>query len=175
MTGAATARDHLRHEVLVAGISNAFFNGLIAWLLLRNGPALRWGGEHSFVVDVLATGLLLPFIVALIVIPLQRSKLNKGKLQAIDLGADSLMQSIANRLPASTFKSAVLFGLFGMCAIGTLTLAGFYLAGVQAVHPVSYAIFKGIWAGIMAGLLVVPMVMVALRTAPAAAPVPAAD
>ena len=86
MTRAIAARDHLRYEVLVGGISNTFFNGLIAWLLLRNGPPLAWGGEHSFVVDVVATGLLLPFIVALIVIPLQRGKLNKGKLQAIDLG-----------------------------------------------------------------------------------------
>lgn len=63
---AATARDHLRHEVLIGGISNTIFNGLIAWLLLKSGPALAWGGEHSFAVDVIATALLLPFIVALI-------------------------------------------------------------------------------------------------------------
>ena len=42
---------HLQHEALVGGVSNAFFNGFIAWLLLRNGPALAWGGEHSFAVD----------------------------------------------------------------------------------------------------------------------------
>jgi len=157
------SRDHLRHEVLVGGISNAVFNGLIAWLLLKSGPALRWGGEHSFAVDLLATGLLLPFIVALIVIPLQRGKLNKGKLQPIDLGPSSPIQSVANRLPARTLNSAVLFGLFGMCVMAPITLLGFYLAGIEQVAPVSYAIFKGIWAGLMAAVLVVPMVLVALR------------
>jgi hypothetical protein len=161
------ASAHLKHEVLVGGISNMVFNGLIAWLLLRNGPALAWGGEHSFAVDVVATALLLPLIVALIVIPLQRGKLNKGKLQNIDLGAQSLVQQFANRLPSSTFKSALIFGLLGMCTIAPLTLAGFYLFGVQQVPPLNYAIFKGVWAGLIAGLLVVPMVLLALRSEPA--------
>ena len=66
-------------------------------------------------------------------------------------------------MPASTWKSALLFGLFGMCVIAPLTLLGFYLAGVEQVAPVSYAIFKGIWAGLIAALLVVPMVLIALR------------
>jgi hypothetical protein len=61
---------HIRREVLVNGISNAVFNGVIASLLPRSGPALRWTGERSFAIDMLTTGLLLPLIVALIVIPL---------------------------------------------------------------------------------------------------------
>ncbi|MCB1731526.1 MAG: hypothetical protein KDI21_13700 [Halieaceae bacterium] len=165
---AATAKAHIRHEILVGGISNMIFNGLIAWLLMKSGPALAWGGDHSFAVDVIATGLLLPFIVALIVIPLQRGKLNKGKLQPIDLGKSSFMQRAADKLPASTFKSALLFGLFGMFVIAPLTLAGFYLVGVEQVSPLHYSLFKGIWAGLMAAVLVVPMVLLALR--PAATP-----
>ena len=165
---ATDAKQHLRHEVLVGGISNAIFNGLIAWLLIKNGPALAWGGEHSFAVDVIATALLLPLIVALIVIPLQRSKLRKGKLQPISLGSTSRIQALADRFPASTFKSALLFGLLGMCVIAPLTLLGFYLVGVQQVPPLNYAIFKGLWAGAMAGALVIPMVLCALRAPQAA-------
>jgi len=160
---ASESYKHLKHEVLVGGISNTVFNGLIAWLLLRNGPALAWGGEHSFAVDVIATGLLLPFIVALIVIPLQRSKLRKGKLSAINLGSASLPQSLADRLPGSVFKSAVVFGLLGMCVIAPATLLAFYLLQVQQVPPLNYAIFKGLWAGLMAAVLVIPMVLHALR------------
>tara|TARA_R110001599_G_scaffold353880_1_gene601946 strand:- start:54092 stop:54589 length:498 start_codon:yes stop_codon:yes gene_type:complete len=159
----SAARHHLRREVLVGGISNTVFNGLLAWLLLKSGPALAWGGEHSFVVDVFATALLLPLIVALIVIPLQRSKLNKGALHAISLGPASTVQSIANQFPAGTIKSALLFGLFGMCVIAPLTLLGFYLVGVEEISPTTYAIFKGVWAGAMAALLVIPMVLIALR------------
>ena len=154
---------HLQHEALVGGVSNAFFNGLIAWLLLRNGPALAWGGEHSFAVDVIATSLLLPLIIALIVIPLQRSKLSKGKLQSINLGAGSRLQAIADRFPTSTFKSALLFGLLGMCLIAPLTLAVFFALGIESVAPLHYALFKGVWAGLMAAVLVLPMVLLALR------------
>jgi len=151
------------HEVLVGGLSNTVFNGFFAWLLLRDGPALGWAGESSFVVDVIATALLLPFIVALIVMPLQRGKLNRGKLPVICLGPGSALQSIADRLPVSSFKSALLFGLFGMVVIAPLTLLGFYLLGIEQVQPIAYAVFKGIWAGLMAAVLVIPMILVALR------------
>lgn len=157
------AHEHLRHEVLVGGISNMFFNGVIAWLLLKGGPAQTWGGSHSFAIDIIATAFILPFIVALIVIPLQKSKLAKGKLVPINLGPLSKLQALVNRLPGSTFLNALIFGLLGMCVIAPLTLLGFYLLGVTAVSPLHYAIFKGIWAGAMAGLLVLPMVLSALR------------
>jgi hypothetical protein len=169
MMGSTSGREHIRNEVLIGGISNTIINGLIAWMLLKSGPALGWGGEHSFVLDVMATALLLPFIVALIVIPLQRGKLNKGKLQAINLGPSSYLQSVADRLPSNTFQSALLFGLFGICVIAPLTLLAFYLVGVQEISPVSYVIFKGIWAGVIAGFLVIPMVLLALRKSTASA------
>jgi hypothetical protein len=163
MSKLTTANSHLRHEMLVSGVSNTFFNGLVAWLLLKSGADLGWSGGNSFVVDIIATSFLLPFIVALIVIPLQRSKLNKGKLQPIDLGSTSSLQALANRFPTNVFKSALLFGLIGMLVIAPLTVLGFYLAGIVVVAPLHYAIFKGIWAGLMAAVLVVPMVLLALR------------
>jgi hypothetical protein len=163
MSSTRNGNEHLRHEVLVCGGSNTLFNGLSAWLLMKGGGNLQWSGDHSFVTDVLATAFLLPFIVGCIVIPLQRSKLSKGKLQPIDLGASSLMQSLADHFPANTLKSAVLLGLVGLLIIAPLTLTGLYLFGVQTISPEYYAIFKGIWAGLMASLLVVPMLLIALR------------
>jgi hypothetical protein len=157
------SRSHLVHEVLVGGVSNTVFNGLIAWLMLRSGPPMVWTGPHSFAVDIAATALLLPLIVALIVIPLQRRKLRDGKLQPIDLGPDSPLQALANRFPASTPQSALLFGLLGLVVIAPVTLLGFYLLGIQQVEPLNYALFKGVWAGLMAAVLVVPMVLCALR------------
>ncbi|QFU75675.1 hypothetical protein EY643_08420 [Halioglobus maricola] len=154
---------HLRKEAWISGVSNAIFNGLIAWLLLRNGPELAWGGQSSFAFDVLATAFILPFIVALIVIPLQRGKLRKGKLESIALGPENRFQKFADRLPHNTFKSALCFGLSGLCTIAPLTLLGFYILDIDSVRPTTYSIFKGIWAGLMAAALVVPMVLVALR------------
>lgn len=163
MNSATTGHHHLRHEIIVGGLSNTVFNGVIAWLLIRSGPDLLWRGDHSFAIDVIATAFLLPFIVALIVIPLQRSKLYKGKLQPIHLGAHSTIQSLSDHFPVSTFKSALLFGLIGLFIIAPLTLAGLYLVGVDSFTPPEYAMFKGVWAGLMAAVLVVPMVLIALR------------
>ncbi len=154
---------HLRHEFLVGGLSNMFFNGVIAWLLLRGGSALSWGGEHSFVVDVLATAFILPLIVAFIVIPLQTSKLRKGKLDAMDLGDHPRLAWFADRMPVSTWARAITFGLIGMLVIAPVTLLGLALAGVESFDPTAYAVFKGAWAGLLAAILVVPMVICALR------------
>lgn len=154
---------HLRHETLVGGLSNAIFNGLVAWLLLRGGSALSWGGEHSFVVDILATAFLLPMIVALIVIPLQRRKLQRGELPVMDLGSASALQRLANRFPDEVLPSALLFGLLGLSTIAPLTLLGLRLAGIAEFAPVHYAVFKGLWAGLVAALMVLPMVLCALR------------
>jgi hypothetical protein len=163
MNSATAGRNHLHHEIMVGGLSNTVFNGVIAWLLIKNGPDLHWRGDHSFAIDVIATACLLPFIVALIVIPLQRGKLFKGELQPLQLGSHSTIQSLADHFPASTFKSALLFGLIGLLVIAPLTLMGLYFVGVDSFTPPEYALFKGLWAGLMAAVLVIPMVLIALR------------
>ena len=159
----SNTKQHLRHEALVGGISNAVFNGGIAWWLLKDGPALAWSGEHSFVIDIFATAFLLPFIVALIVIPIHRRKLARGKISTMDFGLDSRIQRWVNRLPPSTPANAFWFGLTGLCLAPVLPLMGFYSLGVEQIEPLNYAIFKGFWAGLMAAILVIPMVMSALR------------
>ena len=159
----SNAKQHLRHETLVGGISNAVFNGGIAWWLLKDGPALAWSGEHSFVIDIFATSFILPFIVALIVIPMHRRKLALGKIATMDFGLDSRIQRWVNQLPSSTPANAFWFGLTGLCLAPVLPLMGFYSLGVEQIEPLNYAIFKGFWAGLMAAILVIPMVMSALR------------
>ena len=157
------ARNHLKHEALVGGLSNTVFNGGIAWWLLKGGPAMSWSGGSSFVVDIIATSFILPFIVALIVIPMHKRKLARGKISTMDFGPGSRVQGWVNRLPTSTLANAFWFGLAGICLAAPPPLLAFYLAGVDQIVPLHYAIFKGLWAGAMAAILVLPMVMSALR------------
>jgi hypothetical protein len=161
---AAQAKQHLKREALVGGTSNTVFNGLIAWWLLKDGSALTWSGSSSFVVDIFATAFILPFIVALIVIPIHKRKLAKETIAAMDFGPGSRLQSWVNRLPTSTMGNAFWFGIAGMCLFAPPPLVGFFLAGVEQIAPLHYAIFKGLWAGLMAATLVVPMVISALRS-----------
>ena len=157
------AKAHLRHEAVVGGVSNTLFNGVIAWLLLKGGSALSWSGSNSFVVDILATAFILPFIVALIVIPIHKRKLAKGRINTMNFGPESTLQAWVNRLPTGLLGNAFWFGVAGMSLVAPLPLIGFYIAGVEQIAPLNYAIFKGVWAGLMAAILVIPMVMSALR------------
>jgi hypothetical protein len=159
----AQAKKYLKHEIFITGISNGLFNALIAWLLLKEGPALIWGGDKGFVGDLTASAFILPFIIALIVISVQKRKLRKGKLQTIDFGAGSALQRMVNRLPQSKTANAFCFGIAGIIIAVPLPLLGFHLIGIEQIEALNYAIFKGIWAGLLSAILIVPMVMSALR------------
>ena len=106
----ADIKTHIRKEILIGGISNMIFNGLIAWLLLRGGEPLGWTGAGNFTGDVLATAFILPFIVTAIVVPLHKSKIAKGKMQPSRLSDDSTLQSIVDRMPAGTAMTRALPG-----------------------------------------------------------------
>lgn len=157
------AIHHLKHEALISGVSNTFFNGIIAWLLLKGGSSLAWGGEHSFVVDMIATSFILSFIIALIVIAVHKRKLAKGTIDPINFGPQSHLQKWVNRLPISNLGNAFYFGLAGIVIAVPLPLLAFYIIGIEEIAPLNYAVFKGLWAGMIATTLIVPMVMSALR------------
>ena len=156
-------QQHIRKECTVNGISNVFFNGLIAWLLLKGGADLTFGGENSFAVDLLATGFILPFIVTLIIIPLNRRQLNKQALAPVYLDREHWLLGILARFPQGLFMRALWFGLVGMLLLAPLTLLPLWLLGIKQFTPNSYALFKGIWAGSIAALLAAPMILLALK------------
>lgn len=118
----AQARKHLKREALIGGTSNAVFNGLIAWWLLKAGSALAWSGKNSFVIDIFATAFILPFIVALIVIPIHKRKLAKGTINSMHFGPGSYLQTQVDRLPAGTPANAFYFGLVGLCLAAALVV-----------------------------------------------------
>lgn len=157
-------KQHITKELLSNGISNAFFNGIICWYLIKDKGDMPWWGEHSFGVDILATALLLPWIVAMIVIPIQRSKVRKGKLSPWQLSPDmSSVLAFAHRFPKSLWLNGIAFGALGMLIVAPLTLLGLYMAGAELFTPMEYAIFKGVWAGLLAVSLVWLMILVGLR------------
>ena len=157
-------QPYLRREVTTNGLTNAFFNGVICWYLIKEKVDLTWWCEHSFGGDILATALILPWIVAMIVIPLQRSKVRKGKIapwHCDDTTRKSL--KILAKFPQSLWLNGLYFGLLGMLVIGPITLLGLWLAGAATFTPMEYAIFKGLWAGCLAAVTVIPMLLVGLK------------
>ena len=154
--------NYLKRECSVNGLTNAFFNGLICWLLIKNNGTITWWGQHNFGYDILATGFILPFIVTLIVIPIQRRKMAKSKTPGFHFDRSISAHAFLCRFPKSLTGKAFYFGLIGMAVIGGLSLLLLALIGVQDFTPLQYSIFKGIWAGVLASILVVPMILLAL-------------
>ena len=155
--------QHIRRECTVNGLSNTLFNGLIAWLLLKGGADLTLGGENSFAVDLLATGFILPFIVTLIIIPLNKRQLARQTITSISLDQNNWMQGLLLKFPAGLVLRAVLFGLIGMLLLAPMTLLPLWALGIEQFSPTAYALFKGVWAGAIAALLAIPMILLALK------------
>ena len=163
MHGAQHIATTIRHETLVSGISNTIFNGLIAWLLLRAGSNLTLGGEHNFAIDIMATAFILPFIVTLIVIPLNQRKLAANKVSAVRLDARFPLESLLLRFPKNLWLRALWFGFFTMLIVTPVTLVPLWALGIHEFTPIAYSVFKGIWAGLMAAAITTPMLLLALE------------
>ncbi len=159
-------KTYLTREVTTNGLSNAFFNGLACWYLIKDKGDMIWWGAHSFGVDILATAFILPWIVALIIIPLQKVKLRKQKTFTWDVNnhPDHGMYFLAKRFPEKLWLNAILFGLIGMLFFAPTLLLLIFFSGAEVFTAGEYAIFKGIWAGALAALLTTPMILVGLRS-----------
>ena len=154
--------NYLKRECSVNGLTNAFFNGLICWLLIKNNGTITWWGQHNFGYDIIATGFILPFIVTLIVIPIQRRKMAKSKTPEFHFDRSISAHAFLCRFPKSLAGKAFYFGLIGMAVIGGLSLLLLALIGVQDFTSLEYSIFKGLWAGLLSAVLVAPMILLAL-------------
>jgi hypothetical protein len=158
-------KPYLTKEVTTNGLSNAFFNGLACWYLIKDKGDMPFWGAHSFGVDILATAFILPWIVTLILVPLQKSKVRKGKVNTWNssLPASHFMYYLAARFPNKLWLNAILFGLIGMLMFAPLLLMLLFIGQVEVFTAAEYAVFKGVWAGILAALLTTPMILIGLR------------
>ena len=163
MSAMAELGTHIQHEVKVAGISNAFFNGVIAWLLLRGGGQLTLTGERSYAADILATAFILPFVVTLIVIPLARRKRDRGVLPCVALNASHWLEARLMRFPSGLGMRALCLGALGMLLFAPVTLMPLWLLGIDSFTPLGFAIFKGVWAGFLAAALTPLMLLLAAQ------------
>jgi len=165
-------QQYILKESTINFVTNAFFNGVIAWFLLRNGTDLTMWGAHSFAFDLMATAFILLLIVTLIVVPLQRRKLRRGEVSPVQWDQSRWLHRQLQRFPKSLWGTGALFGLIGLMVFIPLTLVPMLMLGVNHFTPDAYAIFKGLWAGLLAGVMMGPMIMLGLAT-PLAVEVPA--
>jgi len=161
--GRESINSAIQRVTLVSGASNMVFNGLAAWLLLGGGANLTFAGNHSFAVDVAATAFILPFIVTLIVIPLNRRKRVANKLDAVRLDPAHWLEARLLGFPNQLTLQACIFGAATLLLATPLTLLPLWLLGIHEFTPLGYSVFKGVWAGLIAAALTRPMLLLAVR------------
>ena len=152
---------YLHHSATTNGLANALANGLICWWLIKDKGLVTWWGASNFGGDLLATGFVLPFIVTLIVIPVQRGKVRKGKVTAV--AQDALPRALkrdSRPCPPRFFSNRLFLVSSDARQLLAPTLLALFALGVNSFEPAHYAIFKGLWAGLLAFIIVYPMITI---------------
>lgn len=160
-------KHYLIHGASTNGLANTLANGGICWWLIQDKGPVGWWGNSNFGGDLLATGFILPFIIALIVIPLHNKKVRSGSLNTVPADLVPRWMVWVLGMPQSLWLRGVLFGLIGVVGFALPTLGLLALLEVNTLTPAQYALFKGVWAGLVAFILVMPMTALAMNTAQA--------
>lgn len=158
--------SHVRREAISNGITNAFFNGVIAWYLVKHRESIPvWGGE-GLAMDFTATAIILVFIVSLIVIPLARRKAKRGDLPAATWQAGGVRDFLDFMASRNLAVCALLLGVMSAVIFVPPMLIVFELFSISTFSAQHFAIIKGLWAGLVAAGMVVAMVnIVAVKVA----------
>jgi hypothetical protein len=136
---------HGRDELLV----NAAVNAAIAWWLVHRLAVVPGWGKISFGVDTLVAGLLLGVVVTFIVTWRMHRRLRRGEVAPMDhwpRGAAAW----AHRLPVKLPARAAVLGLYGVLW-AVLVLVLLRIAGVRAMSPSTFIVYKALFAGWVAG------------------------
>ena len=155
-------RHFLQIEQFVhAFLINVVMNGLIAWVILRGHDAIPLWGEAAMAPDLLATGVLLPLVMTLIVSRVIRRQVESGKLPA--LTPEQIAPRGLHHQPI--FVRGLVLALFGTL-FGSLPLVALLdLADAQPVSVGAFLVFKALWGGALAALVSPPMAWWALSAA----------
>jgi hypothetical protein len=152
---------HRRFLILEQGIGSAIFNILlnaaIAWVMFRRYELVPLWGQESIAGDTLGTCFFLPFFTALIVTPLVRRRIAKGRIEPLAWTRES--HPFLNWLPAGTFRRALMLGFLTLALAGPVVMAALYGLEIAALPFGTFIAFKALFAGVLA-LVVTPVISI---------------
>ena len=148
-------------QFLHAFAINFVFNGAIAWLLLRSLDTIPLWGDTSMGVDLLATGVLLPFLMCVIVSRVITGQVASGKLPP--LAAEQIAATGLHQRPS--WVRALVLVVFGTLCGSLPLVAILELSNAQPVPVNAFVVFKALWAGALAAMISPPLAWWALAAA----------
>ena len=141
------AGQYVREQTIVGGVVNLLLNAGLAWLLYRHVAVVPLAGEQSVTSDLMATAFLVPLLVTVIVKPLVRRDVARGRLDRDSLSG--LKPRSPHWLPANAVVEGVLLGLIGLVLVGAPTV---WLLRLLRLDGLTVGTFAAVKAG-MAGLV----------------------
>ena len=167
----AHRRFFMMDQFVVAFFVNVVINGVIAWLILREHAAIPLWGDASMGPDLLATGVLLPFLLCEIVSRVIARQVESGKLAPLE--AQQIPERGLHRRSVHV-RALVLFA-FGTACFSAPLVVLLDLADAQPVGMGAFVAFKAVWAGLLAAMISPPTAWWALASASEARLVTAAN
>lgn len=144
------SKRHQRFLLIDQGVIpisiNFVANGLISWLFNHSVATVPLWGGSSIGVDMLATAVLLPFLICTIVSPQILKQMKAGKVQPLPRGQVPIFSWY--RRPAWQ-RGLVLSGV-GLVFAALPVLWALTIAQVNAIPATSFILFKAVWATLLA-------------------------
>ncbi len=163
-------RKFFRNEQFIyAFLINVVINGAIAGLILRGNDQIPLWGDAAMAPDLLATGVLLPLLMTVIVSRVITGQVERGKLPPL---TSELIPPRGLHQKSSVVRGLVLATFGTLCASVPLVV----MLDLTQAQPIAYGTFvsfKALWGGALAAVLSPPLAWWALCAASLEAPVPA--
>jgi hypothetical protein len=153
MIGPPFYRYYVAQHALSEFIVNFYLNMAIgAYFFWDLGQVPLWG-MTSIIVDLLATGFILSFVVSFIVFVRFRKQRRQGEIGAITISARA-GRIMFMLVPRNVWARPFVLGIHGLIA-ATVTLAALRLVDVTSLPFWPCIVFKGSFAGALASYTVV--------------------
>ncbi|MEM7554406.1 MAG: hypothetical protein AAF378_09960 [Cyanobacteria bacterium P01_A01_bin.84] len=134
----------------VQGVLNFLENGLIVWFIHGSSNTIAiWDGTGGIVLDLLLTGLLLPFFICVIISPIVAFQVRSGKV--LPLPPEQFVHSRWFR--RASWMRGLFLGVVGVIFGALPVVSALILAEAESFPMLSYMLFKAVWAAILASLV----------------------
>lgn len=149
-------------HIIGSGVFNVSLNALFGWLSFRKHDPAPLRGDPSILNDAIATAVLLPLLICLIVTPLVRKRVRSGKLEPITGLAGSFDMLLW--LPSGSFLRGSVLSLLCLAWLTPVYLGLLMVFGVTSLSAGSFVVVKGLYAGLAAALVAPVVALYAMAT-----------
>lgn len=145
-------RRFLFMEQTAAGAAiNLAIAALLGWFLFRDTELVPITGSWGALTDTIVSAFMIPFATCLILTPVARRQMRRGRIAALNGGTLSAL------MPGSTLWRAILLGAACVAMVSPLVIVGSARVNVMGIALRHFLIFKLAFAA-AEGAVITPLI-----------------